>query len=71
MKAYNLNDQSELESFIKGNSTQVYIPETNIKVNYDSNKRIGVAISILGASKAIALGAYAIALNTLDSEQEI
>lgn len=71
MKAYNLNDQSELESFIKGNSTQVYIPETNIKVNYDSNKRIGVAISTLGASKAIALGAYAIALNTLDSEQEI
>lgn len=71
MKAYNLDNELDLTDFIKGNSTQVNIPETTIMVNYDSNKRIGVAISKLGASKAIALGAYAIALNSLDSEQEI
>lgn len=36
------------------------------EVVYDPQKRIGVAISKLGASKAIAMGAYAFALNQID-----
>jgi glucokinase len=35
-------------------------------VNYDSEKRIGIAISKLGTSKAVAVGAYAFALHSLD-----
>jgi glucokinase len=69
MKAYNLDNVQELDEFIMGNSSLVNVPGTTKMVNYDSAKRIGIAISKLGASKAIALGAYAFALNLLDSEE--
>ena len=36
------------------------------EILYNHTKRIGVAISTLGASKAIALGAYAFALQQID-----
>jgi len=69
MKAFNLSDEEELNGFMDGISVLVNIPGTNIKVNYDVEKRIGIAISSMGASKAIALGAYAFALNELDSQE--
>lgn len=69
MKAYNLDVMDELKAFLKGNSTLVNVPGTSRMVNYDSAKRIGVAVSKLGASKAIALGAYAFALHKLDLEE--
>lgn len=65
MKAYNLDDEKELEEFLKGHSVMVTIPGTDKKVPYDSEKRIGIAVSKLGASKAINLGAYAYALSQL------
>ncbi len=68
MKAYNIDNELELNEFIKGSSTLVNVPGTTRLVNYDSAKRIGIAISKLGASKAIALGAYAFALNSLETE---
>lgn len=69
MKAYYLNIEQDLNEFLKGDQVLVTIPGTSKMVNYDSAKRIGIAISKLGASKAIALGAYAFALNTLDSDE--
>ncbi|MDY0104502.1 MAG: ROK family protein [Lentimicrobium sp.] len=70
MKAFYLNDEQELEAFIKGSSTHVLVPGTDKMVNYNSEKRIGVAVSKLGASKAISLGAYAFALNEMDVAAE-
>ncbi|MDD4970464.1 MAG: ROK family protein [Paludibacter sp.] len=70
MKAYNLDNEDELNEFIKGNSTFVNVPGTSRMVYYDSAKRTGIAISKLGACKAIAMGAYAFALHTLDSEEK-
>jgi glucokinase len=61
--------EQELNEFLKGDQVLVTIPGTSKMVNYDSAKRIGIAISKLGASKAIALGAYAFALNALDSNE--
>ena len=69
MKAFNLDDAEDRIAFIEGSSTQVAIPGTTRKVNYNSDKRIGIAVSKLGASKAIALGAYAFALHELDTEE--
>jgi glucokinase len=69
MKAYYLNIEQDLNEFLKGDQVLVTIPGTSKMVNYDSAKRIGITISKLGASKAIALGAYAFALNTLDSDE--
>ena len=69
MKAFNLDDAEDRVAFIEGCSTQVAIPGTSRMVNYNSDKRIGIAVSKLGASKAIALGAYAFALHELDNEE--
>jgi glucokinase len=68
MKAYNLDDQLEMSNFLIGNSKLINVPGTTIMVNYESDKRIGIAVSKLGAPKAIALGAYAFALHYFDSE---
>jgi glucokinase len=69
MKAFNLDDKYDLDNFLMADSKYVEIPGTDKMAYYDCSKRIGVAISRLGASKAIALGAYAFALNSLDSKQ--
>ena len=65
MKAYNLDNEDEMKLFLKGHSTLINVPGTDKMVSYDAEKRIGVAISKLGASKAIALGAYAFALQKM------
>ena len=69
MKAYNLDIESELAAFLNDNSVLVNVPGTTKMVSYDSAKRIGIAVSKMGASKAISLGAYAFALNMLDNEE--
>lgn len=66
MQVFNLDDAAEFESFAKGNSKSIAVRGTNITVEYDDMKRIGVVISKLGASKAISAGAYAFALSKID-----
>lgn len=68
MKPYNLDDAAECEAFISHTMAYVAVPRSNKMVAYTSEKRIGIAISRIGASKAIALGAYAFALNALDNK---
>jgi len=65
-KVYNLEDEQELNSFLKGSSKTIKIPMTNKTITYDSMARLGVGFSKIGTSKAISLGAYAYALNNLD-----
>lgn len=65
-KAFNLEDEWERALFLKGEAKQVKVPGTDKTVAYDPLKRIGIGLSRLGASKAIAVGAYAFALNSLD-----
>ncbi len=65
-KIYNLDDEEEFREFAKGKSHPIKVYGTDKYVNYDEEKRIGVAISTIGASKAISLGAYNYALSQLD-----
>jgi glucokinase len=65
MKAYNLEDEKELEEFVKGETRVIPIPGTSKTITYDPLKRTGVGISRLGTSKAVAIGAYAYALSQL------
>jgi glucokinase len=65
MKAYNLEDENELDEFLKGETRIITIPGTNKTITYDPLKRTGVGISRLGTSKAVAIGAYAYALSQL------
>lgn len=64
MKAYNLDDVSELNAFIKDETERVNIPGHQGSVNYEKVRKTGVLCSELGTSKAVQLGAYAFALAT-------
>jgi glucokinase len=67
IKAFNLEDDGQRDLFIKGGEREILIPGTAEKVKYDPLKRTGIGISRLGTSKAVAIGAYAFALNSIDN----
>ncbi|MCX7986127.1 MAG: ROK family protein [Bacteroidales bacterium] len=67
VKSFNLENDEEFQIFARGEVKQIKVPGTNRSITYDPMKRIGVGLSRLGTSKAIALGAYAFALRKLDS----
>lgn len=69
MEVFNLDDPKEFEEFAKGNTKSITVRGTNLTVDYDSMKRIGVTFSKLGASKAISAGAYSFALSKLDEQE--
>lgn len=66
IQAYNIENDDELEIFLTDTSTEIVVPFTDKKVNYNPEKKTGVGVSRLGTSKAVGIGAYAFALNELD-----
>lgn len=66
MEVFNLDDPTQFELFAKGNKKDIKVHGTNLTVEYDDMKRIGLTFSKLGASKAISAGAYAFALSKID-----
>lgn len=69
MKVYDLDDEAQFREFAKGDQRALKVYGTDRYVAYDPQKRIGVTISKLGASKAISVGAYAFALSQLDAQK--
>jgi len=67
--AFNLEDAVQLKKFLKGEAREITVPGGKRKVKYDSLQRLGVGISRLGTSEAVAVGAYAFALQKLDREK--
>jgi glucokinase len=65
ISAYNLQDQAGFNNFLKDTSINIQVPFSNKQINYDPVKKIGIGISRLGTSQAVAVGAYAYALNEL------
>lgn len=65
-KAFYLEDEAQMAQFLQGEVKQIQVPHTNERVTYDSMPRVGIGFSRIGTSKAISIGAYAYALNTLD-----
>ncbi len=63
--AFNLEDPEQLGKFLNGATREITIPGSNRKVKYDPLQRVGVGMSRLGTSEAVAIGAYAFALNKL------
>mgnify|MGYP003184278587 FL=1 len=68
MKVYDLDDEAEFVEFARGDQRTLKVYGTDRYVAYDPQKRIGVTISKLGASRAISVGAYAFALSQLDAQ---
>jgi len=65
--AFNLEDPEQLEVFLRGEIRRIRVPNSEKEIEYDPMQRIGVGISRLGTSEAVAIGAYAFALNQLDN----
>jgi len=63
--AYDLGDPAQRQEFLRDESRVIAVPGSNRTVVSDPRKRIGVGISKLGASHAVAIGAYAFALDRL------
>lgn len=66
VKAFNLDDEGQLDGFLMGEEKEITLPGSNRCITYDPLQRIGVATTRLGTEKATALGAYVFALNQLD-----
>ncbi len=64
--AFNLEDPAQLERFVAGDTRTITIPGSARTVAYDPLQRVGVGITRLGTSEAVAVGAYAFALQQLD-----
>jgi glucokinase len=65
-QVFNLEDKSNLDLFLKGDRKTIRVPDSDREVAYDPMARVGIGISKIGTSKAVALGAYAFALNAID-----
>jgi glucokinase len=65
VKVFNLENKDELDTFIQGDSREIKVPGSDRSVFYDPMSRVGVGLSKMGTSKAIAIGAYAYALNNI------
>ena len=64
--AFNLEEPAELKKFLLGETRAVRVPGSARIVVYDPLQRVGVGVSQLGTSQAVAIGAYAFALGKLD-----
>lgn len=64
-KAFNLDSPDDFARFAADNITTATIPVSGNTVGYDPFKRIGIAVTRQGTSRAISMGAYIFALNTL------
>ena len=67
-KAYDLENELDLAEFTADHSIDIKVPRSSKVVKYDALQRLGVGISKLGTSKAVALGAYYFALNNIDNQ---
>lgn len=66
-ETFNLEDAAELREFLQPVIRKVAVPGSSRTASYDASPRIGVGLSRLGTSEAVAIGAYAFALRKLDS----
>lgn len=61
VRALNLDDETERRSFLAHKTLDITVPRSEKRVTYDPLKRTGIGVSKLGASKAVAIGAYHVA----------
>ena len=61
-------NSAQLKKFLMGEKRTITVPGGKRKIKYDPLQRIGVGITRLGTSEAVAIGAYAFALQKLDAK---
>ena len=66
-RAFNLEDPAEMQAFLAGETRELLVPGSSRRLRFDGLQRTGVGISRLGTSEATSIGAYALALQSLDA----
>ncbi|TLX71176.1 ROK family protein [Labilibacter sediminis] len=66
--AYLLDNEDEKDTFYTSGAKTINIPFSEKTKSYDPEQKVAIATSKLDASDAIAMGAYAYALNMLDKK---
>lgn len=67
MDIYNLMDETEKQKFLQSEDEYIKIPQSEETVLYNKSKKIGIVVSQIGTSQAVMYGAYAYALQQLDT----
>ena len=67
ISACNLNDPDDQKNFITKSGKMIKVPFSNREVWYEPSRKIGVGVTKLGTSSAVAIGAYAFAINKLEN----
>ena len=65
-RVYCLDDEQGLKDFAGNTLKKIKVPGSDLTLDYDPVKKIGLVFSKLGTSKATSIGAYAYALHELD-----
>ena len=65
-RAFNLEDAGETAEFTRRHAREIVVPGTTDRISYDPLPRTAVGVSRLGTNEAVAVGAYAFALQQLD-----
>lgn len=60
--AFNLEDPVHLDIFLKGETRTIKVPGSERTLAYDPLQPVGVGVTRLGTSEAVAIGAYVSAL---------
>ena len=63
ISAFNLDDKEGQKAFTATSGKMIKVPFSDKEVWYDPSKKIGVTATKLGTSSAVAIGAYAYAIN--------
>ncbi len=69
MEVYDLTDEAGRKKFLENPAGSVPVPGSGRRVPYIRHKRTGVVVSSLGTDRAIALGAYAFALERMGPDK--
>lgn len=67
---HNLEDASDREAFLTPQTTEITVPDSSRRLSFDPSKRLALGVSRLGTCEAVALGAYAFALQKLDEGRQ-
>ena len=70
LSAFDLDEAADRERFLAEEPVELEVPGTSRRVPYDPVKRLPIGLSRLGTSRAVAIGAYAIALDGLDGRTQ-
>lgn len=68
VRAFDLEDPAQSDEFYQSKQRMVTVPQSGREVVYNFAKQMGVGLSRLGTSRAVAIGAYAFAVNAIDSK---